>query len=518
MGERGPEPKKIDWEQFDKLVSYQCTQEEIAAWFGISVDTLERICVRDHGEKLADIWNKRKLFGRVRLRKMQFDIIEKGGPGAVTMAIFLGKRILGQTDEKPPEPPPPLNAAMVKPLEPVSFEEFCANAGYHRPFPKQVEMAEFALMETSPRVLLGARGYGKTDYVTIAAVAYAVYVDWFTHKHRGTSLRETNLIISKSKARNTAIIEEIAVALTKNGVVLDKQNATSIRVQGLTGKEHSVEVLTIKSSFRGRHPFRLLMDDPVTEEDTSEAMRNLVKTKYNEAYKLCKNLVIIGQPAHAFDLYADLRPILKVMEVPHGTIPQLDADLEAMKLAGVDPHSIEMSYHLRVPEEGQAIFAGVKYIGEFGGGPSVAFIDPSEGKDYTAISIGKKTFDAFCFVGNAWKKPWYHCLDDIVEMLIKYGVKKLAFETNKHGNQPVLQLRKLLKPHGIGVVGVYSDSNKHAVIEAAGSYSHLIHLSQESGKKYIELIVKYEAGSKYDDPPDSLARLLEWIGLIRGKK
>lgn len=391
-----------------------------------------------------------------------------------------------------------------------SFEDFCEAAKYPRPYPKQCEMKDFLLNPDDPRILLGARGYGKTDYMTILGVAYDVYCN------PGES---TNLIISKSKTRNTAMIEEIGKALAANGVTLDTENASCIRVAGKIGKDHSIEALTIKSSFRGRHPKRIIMDDPVTEEDTSDAVRILVKKKYDEAYKLCKNICVIGQPAHAFDLYSDLRPILKKMEVPHGTIPELDADLEAMKLAGVDLNSIEMSYHLRVPKNSSSSFADVSYIDSFPVADSVAFIDPSfEGGDYTAMTVLTSYFDGVAVQGHVWKKAWNHCLDEIVERMRSLGVRKLCFETNSLGDQPLQLLRSHPGIAGIGVMGKKSLGNKHSRIMAAGVFAKLIHLSQNSDKVYIDQVVKYEYKAKFDDAPDSLASCMEWVGLIKGKR
>lgn len=506
MGKRGPAPTQINWDEFDKLVSFQCTQEEIAAFFDITVETLDAACIRDLGQKLSALWDKRKFLGKVKLRKIQFKIAESGGPGAATMAIFLGKRILGQTDAI--EPSPPTQSANLDPNAKRSFTDFCIRAGYGAPYPKQIEMKEFGIADDDPRLLLGARGYGKTDYVTVLGVAYDVYLE---------GVDAANLIISKSKVRNAAMIDEIANALKANGIELEKENTSCIRVKGRRGKDHSVEVLTIKSSFRGRHPRRIVMDDPVTEEDTSEAMRTYVKKKYDEAYKLCKNICIVGQPAHAFDLYAELKPTLKKLEIPWGSIPELDADLEAMKLAGVDANSIEMSYHLRIPAAGSSAFSNLKYIDAFPVGDSVAFIDPSDGGDFTALSVIRGYMDGVALTGKAWQRPWYHCLDEIVPILLARGVKKLAFETNCTGSQPIIQLRELLKPHGIGVVAKFSTTTKESVILAAGSYAHMIHLDKGADPVYKNQIVKWEHKSKYDDAPDSLARGLEWIGLIRGK-
>jgi hypothetical protein len=510
MGSRGPKPaQKINWDEFDKLVSFQCTQKEIAAFFDISVDTLERACLTERGEKLADIWDKRKFLGKVRLRKTQFEIAESKGSGAATMAIFLGKVILHQNDRPPEKPPDDQEQIKISPPAKISFEEFCENAGYPKPFQKQCEMRAFGLDESVPRLLLGSRGYGKTDYVTILGVAYDVYLH---------ETETSNLIISKSKTRNSAMLAEIAAALKANGIELEKENSSCIRVKGLVGKDHSVEVLTIKSTFRGRHPKRILMDDPVTEEDISEAMRVLVKRKYDEALKLCKDVCIIGQPAHAFDLYSELRPTLKKLEVPHGQIPELDHDLTAMKLAGVDQNSIEMSYHLRIPTNGSSIFANIKYVDSFPTGDSVAFIDPSDGGDFTALAAVKGYMDGISAQGHCWKKAWYHCLDEIVDALLKLNVKRVFFETNSTGKQPIQQLQKILAPHGIGVVGVHSDTNKHSIIVSAGSYAHMIHLSKGSDRAFIDQVIKYEYKSKHDDCPDSLARCLERLGLLRGKK
>jgi len=448
-----------------------------------------------------------KLFYDGKLGYVHRETTVKHYPPDTSAAIFwLKNRRRDQWRDSSQEPtePVPTTSRTIK-----SFEDFCVDGGYFRPFPKQVEMKDFAVNEEEPRLLLGARGYGKTDYMTIAGVAYDIYLD---------PMGSTTLIISKSKTRNTAMLEEIGNLLTKNGVQLDKQNASCIRVAGLTGKDHSVEVLTIKSSFRGRHPKRIIMDDPVTEEDTSDAVRLLVKKKYDEAYKLTHNICVIGQPAHAFDLYSDLRPLLKKLEVPHGTIPELDADLEAMKLAGVDSNSIEMSYHLRVPANSSSSFSDVSFMPSFPVKDSVAFIDPSfEGGDYTALTVLTSHFEGVAIQGHVYKKAWNHCLDEMVERMRQLGVRRLCFETNSLGDQPIIILRSHPLMAGIGVVGKKSTQNKHARIMAAGTFAKLIHLSQNSDKIYIDQVVKYEYKARFDDAPDSLANCMEWVGLIKGK-
>lgn len=390
-----------------------------------------------------------------------------------------------------------------------SFSEFCETAGYPLPFPKQVEMVDFGMSLGDARLLLGSRGYGKTDYVVILGIGYDLYLN----------PSNTNLIITKSKERNAAILREISNACELNGMTFEKKNSTCLRVTGHHGKDHSVSAVTIKTvTLRGRHPKRTIMDDPVTEDDVSEATRAHVERVYNEVYKLTGNIVIIGQPAHKYDLYAKLRGLVKTMEVPHGTIRELDHDLEAQRLAGVDEASISASYFLKVLSEGATPFEKIRYMDAFPTGDSaVAFIDPSfEGGDYTALSIVKSHMQGVAAAGFVFKKAWNHCLDEMLPYLTKYNVKKLAFETNSLGTMPLEILREVFPQ--IGITGRRSNTNKHSRIMAAGTYAHLIHLSKESHKTYIDHVVKYEYKSKFDDAPDSLASCLEWIGLIRGKE
>jgi hypothetical protein len=422
---------------------------------------------------------------------------------------FILNRLIGRVREEPPAddpPPPPLKD--VTPAK-KTFTEFCVAAGYPPPYPKQIEMFDWAFSSIDTRLLLGARNYGKTDYLTILGAAYRIYLD----------PSYTILILTKEEKRAKSIVTEISGALTKNGVVLEVDRALELKVQGLIGKDYSVEGLSIRSGLRGRHPDMIIMDDPVTEEDVSEATRKQVQRKYNEAHKLCSNILVIGQPAHAHDLYAKLRNMVKKLEVPWGSIPELDHDLEAQRLAGVDEKSIQASYFLKIISDGTAPFEKINYLDRYPIGDSVAFLDPShKGKDTSALTIARQHFDGIAAVGFAAHRAWNHWLDDIVPKLLHYKVKKIAIECNGLGDQPVLMLRGLLAGHGIGVVGVDSTDNKHARIMSAGAYAHLIHLSKESDRAYTDQVVQYEYGAEPDDAPDSLATLLKWIGLIRGKR
>lgn len=435
--------------------------------------------------------------------------IDRHVPPDVTAAIFwLKNRRPEKWREKPSGFDDAIEVGKREILKVRTFAEFCEIAGYPKVLEQQLVMHRFIFEETDPRMLLGARGYGKTDYCTILGCAYDVFLN---------GVEATNLIITKSKSRNTAIMGEIANALRLNGVALEKENSSCVRISGLVGKDHSVEAITIKTSMRGRHPKRIIMDDPVTEEDVSEAMRLTVKRKYNEAMKLCANVGVIGQPAHKHDLYAELRPMVKTLEMPFGTIPELDHDLEAQRLAGVDESSIQASYFLKVVSDENSPFEKVQFTDIYPVGDSVAFIDPSfEGGDFTAMTILRMVGDTVRVVGFVWKKAWNHCIDDMVSKMKRFGVRRLCFETNSLGDMPIDILNSAVG-ESIGVIGKKSNGNKHSRILAAGTYAPAIHISKESDRIYIDQVVKYEYDAKNDDAPDSLASALEWVGLVRGK-
>lgn len=443
---------------------------------------------------------------------------------------FLLDRIVGQVDTKVPVGQGTLTGAGLE-ASPVAaeaeareltFEEFCAMAGYPAPYPKQLEMMRFGIEETEPRLLLGAPGYGKTDFVVIAGVAFDIYRNFRACLHTDKLTASTTLLMSKSTERNKALLSEVAEILGKAGVPLAVNNATEIRVEGLAGKEASLSSLTIKAvSLRGRHPKRAIMEDVVTEDDTSESTRALVEKKYSELLKRTQNVLVLGQPVHKFDLYETLRPKLaKKLEVPHGSIPELDTDLEALKRAGVSWESISASYHLKVISQAGFPFEGIQSLPAFlpHSVEAMAFIDPSSvGRDTTALSCFRGHFDGIAVEGHCFKAAWNHCFDELVAILVRNRVKKLCFECNALGDQPVLMLRDALKPHGIGVQGRYSTANKHSRIMAASPYSPKIFLADTSNEAFKTQVRKYEYGAEPDDGPDSLATGMEWMGLIRGK-
>jgi len=92
----GAPKKEIDFAEFEKLCSLLCTEDDIANFFKISVDTLNARCKEHYGFTFSDTYKKYSVLGRISLRRAQMAAAEKGNP---TMLIWLGKQYLGQRDK-----------------------------------------------------------------------------------------------------------------------------------------------------------------------------------------------------------------------------------------------------------------------------------------------------------------------------------------------------------------------------------------------------------------------------------
>jgi hypothetical protein len=92
MAQRGT-TAKIDLAELEKLCTLQCTDEELAAWFNVTTRTIER---KRKKKSFAEVMARGKAKGRISVRRQQMKLLEAGN---ATMGVWLGKNILGQTDE-----------------------------------------------------------------------------------------------------------------------------------------------------------------------------------------------------------------------------------------------------------------------------------------------------------------------------------------------------------------------------------------------------------------------------------
>jgi len=92
MAQRGT-TAKIDLTELERLSAMQCTDEEIAAWFGLTTRTIER---RRKKKAFAEVMERGRAKGRISVRRMQMKLLEQGN---ATMGVWLGKNVLGLVDE-----------------------------------------------------------------------------------------------------------------------------------------------------------------------------------------------------------------------------------------------------------------------------------------------------------------------------------------------------------------------------------------------------------------------------------
>jgi hypothetical protein len=78
--------------ELEKLCALQCTDAEIASFFGVSVRTIER---RKDQPVFAEAMERGKARGRLSLRRSLWGLAAKGNPAA---NIFLAKNLLGYKD------------------------------------------------------------------------------------------------------------------------------------------------------------------------------------------------------------------------------------------------------------------------------------------------------------------------------------------------------------------------------------------------------------------------------------
>jgi hypothetical protein len=99
----------LDLRQVEELARIACTEEDMAAVLGVSVDTIQRR--KRTSAEFRGVIEKGRASLRNSLRRLQ---VKKALEGNTTMLIWLGKQLLGQSDRQSAE----LTGAEGKPLMP----------------------------------------------------------------------------------------------------------------------------------------------------------------------------------------------------------------------------------------------------------------------------------------------------------------------------------------------------------------------------------------------------------------
>lgn len=91
----GRPEKVVDWDEFEKLCGLMCTQVEIAHWFNMCDDTLNKKVKAHYGTSYSDVYKRFSDTGKISLRRWQINAAQSG---SVAMLIWLGKVYLGQKE------------------------------------------------------------------------------------------------------------------------------------------------------------------------------------------------------------------------------------------------------------------------------------------------------------------------------------------------------------------------------------------------------------------------------------
>ena len=87
---------EIDQNELIKLMEFQCTEEDIAGFYEVSVDTINNRCKEYFECTFSEAIKRYSNAGKCSLRRWQWAAAKDG---KIPMLIWLGKQYLGQTDK-----------------------------------------------------------------------------------------------------------------------------------------------------------------------------------------------------------------------------------------------------------------------------------------------------------------------------------------------------------------------------------------------------------------------------------
>lgn len=122
--------KEIDQKAFEGLCKLQCAKKEICDFFNISTKTLERWCKETYQESFVVVFDKKRVDGKISLRRNMFRLSENNA----AVAIFLAKNWLGFRDI----PLEPGDAEAAKPIPVIYQVEDGTKNNQTEPAPREV--------------------------------------------------------------------------------------------------------------------------------------------------------------------------------------------------------------------------------------------------------------------------------------------------------------------------------------------------------------------------------------------
>lgn len=97
MARTGRPRKAFDADQFEKLCAMQCTEEECAGFFDMSVTTLRERIRAEYDMTFSEVYARASAGGKISVRQKQY---KRAMEGSDQMLIHLGKHWLGQHERQ----------------------------------------------------------------------------------------------------------------------------------------------------------------------------------------------------------------------------------------------------------------------------------------------------------------------------------------------------------------------------------------------------------------------------------
>lgn len=96
MGKRGPQPKELDWVRLDQYLELGAGLLDCTEFLQCSDDKIQKDIRKKFDLTFTQYRQKKLSKMRVKLLQKQFEVAMGGN---VSMLIWLGKQVLGQTDK-----------------------------------------------------------------------------------------------------------------------------------------------------------------------------------------------------------------------------------------------------------------------------------------------------------------------------------------------------------------------------------------------------------------------------------
>jgi len=91
---KGRPQKEINWDEFEQMCAWHCTQYEIASFLKMHPDTLRDHAIEHYQEDFSSLYKRYEACGKCSLKRSQYKMADTNP----TMSIWLGKQYLGQRE------------------------------------------------------------------------------------------------------------------------------------------------------------------------------------------------------------------------------------------------------------------------------------------------------------------------------------------------------------------------------------------------------------------------------------